>query len=216
MILLPEVYFDGKASSEYSLALASVVISEPAVKSIYIDIPCGDGSLDYTDYFGEPKYKDRTLTMTFWSTASWEDRCELDTLLNNELNGKRMKIRFEHDTEYYWIGRISVGELEYRAGTPKLTITAQVEPYRYKLEETTVSETLSATAKEIALPNDRKTVCPDITTTGSVTLTYDGKTVMHNAGEGWKLADLLIPAGGRTITASGSGTITFTYQGASL
>lgn len=207
--------FGKKADTEYKLLLASADISEPEVKSTYVDVPCADGSLDYTDYFGEPKYKNRKIVLTFLSLTPWEMRHELDASLKNDLHGKRIRFFFRHDPDYYWNGRLSVGKYEYHNGAARVKITATVEPYKLKKKLTKVSKTIDGT-QTIFLRNERKTVCPDITTTDTMTFVYDGKQVIHNAGDNWKLADLLIEGSGKSIQVSGNGTITFSYQEGSL
>ena len=47
----------------FQLILASKTIGTPSPKTETIDIPGGDGVLDLTEYFGEPKYGNRKLSL---------------------------------------------------------------------------------------------------------------------------------------------------------
>lgn len=207
--------FNKKRAFEYGLILASVEVSSPDTKTTYIEVPFSDGSLDYTEYFGEPRYKDRTITMNFLSMTKWEDHSVLDSVLKNELHGKQMNIIFDDDMDYYWNGRISVGTWTYYKGISKVSITATVDPYKYKTKLTRVTRSITEETA-IYLRNGRKTVCPEITTNASMTFVYDGKRVAHGAGTKFQIEDLILRDGGKTVTVIGEGTVTFEYREGSL
>ena len=51
--------------NDLKLILESKEIGSPGVKENKVDIPGADGSLDLTDFFGEPKYEDVTHKFSF-------------------------------------------------------------------------------------------------------------------------------------------------------
>mgnify|MGYP000417061958 CR=1 FL=1 len=51
--------------SDLNLILSSKTIGSPSVKTSTIDLPGSDGELDFTEYFGEPKYSNRPLKFQF-------------------------------------------------------------------------------------------------------------------------------------------------------
>ena len=63
----------------------------------------------------------------------------------------------------------------------------------------------------ITLVNSRKRVVPSITTTDSMTITFGGTSTIVNAGT-FTIPTLELVEGNNTVTVTGTGNITFTYQ----
>ncbi len=135
--------------NDFQLILASKTIGTPSPKTETIDIPGGDGVLDLTEYFGEPKYGNRKLSFEFSSVVIPEDFMSLFSMVQNALHGKKMKITLDDDPGWYYIGRISVSEWKVDRNIGKLTIDCDCEPYKYKLEKTVVSATLDGTTQNM-------------------------------------------------------------------
>lgn len=114
-----------------------------------VDIPGGDGVLDLTEFFGEVKYNNRTLSFEFSSQVPPEQFMAQFTKVQNALHGKKMRIVLTEDPGWYYIGRISVSEWKADRNIGKLTIDCDCEPYKYKLEKTTVSATLDGTTQNM-------------------------------------------------------------------
>ena len=106
------IKFDGNHSYDaYQLFLNSYSIGEAEPNTNLVEIPGVDGAVDFTEYFGGVTYKSRILKMQFTFIA---DRFGLNAAyakLQNALNGKRVKIVLDDDKDYYYTGRVSVGEL---------------------------------------------------------------------------------------------------------
>ena len=66
-----------------------LTVSSPEPQLILIDVPFRNGSLDETDYFGDVKYKDRTLSMEFLIPWTADDHHGIYSKVLNELHGKR-------------------------------------------------------------------------------------------------------------------------------
>ena len=134
------IKFDGNHSYDvYQLFLNSYSIGEAEPNTNLVEIPGVDGAVDFTEYFGGVTYKSRTLKMQFTFTA---DRFGLNAAyakLQNALNGKRVKIVLDDDKDYFYTGRVSVGELSPDGQIGKVTLTATCDPYKYKNKARTVT-----------------------------------------------------------------------------
>lgn len=210
---------------DLGLILAHKTISEPAIKTAYVSVPGGNGALDYTDYFGDPTFEDRTISLEFLSLESWTDQMLSDSTVKNALHGRKMEIRCSDDPGWYWIGRISVGAWQYDRGAGKLPITIQAEPFKLAEAEKTLSRTFSL-AYRITLSNaGRKPVVPTLDNTVAVRLTItesDGSTTLisYQPGEGQVVDDLILFPGDTTLTVTNipqeEGTFTFHWREGSL
>lgn len=206
-----------KLRSDYDLGLviSSVVISSPEIRTNYIEVPGSDGYIDYTDYFGEPSFLNRTIVINCGFRVI--DRMAQESIIRNAIHGKTMKIYME-DCFFYFEGRISVSEMVKTTKVESLTITADVYPWKLKNGVTEVSTPLTTTYKSITLTNGRRPVIPSIVVTKETTLQIGSSTVTISAGE-HKVLSLQLKEGATTISAkttSGTGTITFKYQEGSL
>lgn len=205
------VTFGSKHSyTDYGLILKSKTIGAATVKTKTVDIEGGHGSLDYTAFFGEPKYNNRTLTFTFASTKRPLSFIQSYSDLMNSLHGQKMKIILDEDPNYHYVGRLSVGDYSTSGKIPTITVTADCEPFKYKNTMTTVSRTVSGSAS-ITLPNMRKKVVPTITTTAEMTIVFGGRTSTMAAGT-FVIPTLELTEGDNVVTVTGTGNITFKYQ----
>lgn len=163
------VNFGGKNSfNDFGLYLAHKTISEPAIKTAYVSIPGGNGTLDYTDFFGEPLYNNRTISLDFLSMKEWDAQMKDDSTVKNALHGKKMEVRFDDDPGWYWVGRVSVGAWQYDKGAGKLPVTVTADPFKLADEMTAISAEVDAGAEqELLLVSGRKTVQPIINTGGA-------------------------------------------------
>ena len=134
------IKFDGNHSYDaYQLFLNSYSIGEAEPNTNLVEIPGVDGAVDFTEYFGGVTYKSRILKMQFTFTA---DRFGLNAAyakLQNALNGRRVKIVLDDDKDYFYTGRVSVGELSPDGQIGKVTLTATCDPYKYKNKARTVT-----------------------------------------------------------------------------
>jgi hypothetical protein len=214
------VYF-GNIHSFYDLdlILSSVVVSPAVPKTVYVDIPGADGSLDLTEANGDVKYSDRDITFTLTmnpasdlSETAWEAK---KTEVSNALNGKACRITLDKDPGYYWEGRCAVDEFLSNKRVRQFTISAIVRPYKMRIDQTKVLFPFKETDQKVILHNSRKSVCPQITCVGSpVTVTF--KETVYNLSSGThKYTDFRLSEGENEVTISGTtepGQIMFVYQ----
>ena len=205
------VTFGSKHSyTDYNLILKSKTIGVASVKTKTVDIEGGHGSLDYTAFWGEPKYNNRTLTFTFASTKNPLSFIQSYSDLMNSLHGQKMKIILDEDPNYHYVRRLSVGDYSTSGKIPTVTVTANCEPFKYKNTMTTVSRAVSGSAS-ITLPNMRKKVVPTITTTAEMTIVFGGRTSTMAAGT-FVIPTLELTEGDNVVAVTGTGNITFKYQ----
>lgn len=198
---------------DLNLILSSVKVSPAKPKTNYVDIPGGDGSLDLTESHGDVKYNDRDITFTFTvhphDDLTFEDR---QTAVSNALNGKRCKITLEKDPEYYYLGRLGVDEYLQDRNLKQFTITAKVQPYKWKQSKTAVTFVLTSATQTVYLPNSKKKVVPIIETTANAEIGFNGNTFKIDDAGTYKILEIWLSEGLNEVKLYGSGEITFTYQ----
>lgn len=199
---------------DLKLILISKEIGSPEVKIKKIDIEGADSSLDLTDFFGEPKYEDVTHKFIFATIVPQAQFLSLFSTVKNALHGKKMRIIFDGDPLFYYLGRIKVSSFTNEKNIGQISIECDCEPYKYKIEKTVVSVAVSGT-QDITLTNSRKHAVPEITSTASMTISF-GEHTWSSASGTFTLPELELVEGENTVTVTGTGTITFTWQEGNL
>ena len=200
-------------ADDWGLVMTSKVIGTPAVKEKIVDLADRDGVLDFTDaLLGVPAYNTRELSFDFEYLDSPSAWTNLFTEIRNFLHERRLKIFEPDDLDYYYLGRVTVGEPS--GGLVKaFSVTVKADTWKYKAVGETVVTAAVEADKTIILPNDWRPVSPTITTTGAVTFSFGG-TNYSVAGAGiYRFPKIRLDHGANQITiVSGSGEITFIYQ----
>lgn len=221
--MISDIYIDGKSvKNEYGLLLASKSISLPEVRTNMIDVPGRDGAIDATDALtGEPTYDTRIISISLFGIKSISGK-EWPVAVSdfcNAFHGKKVKVYFPEDSAHYYSGRLSVGEIKLDGGRQLLPVEIICDPWKYKNEKTTVSRSDLGTAyKQLSLPNESRPVIPTITVAQDTVLLWGSSTINISAGD-HILPAIRLAAGSNTLkakVASGTGSITVTYQEASL
>lgn len=192
-------------------------IASPAVKVKKIDVEGADSALDYTDYFGEPKYEDLKHKFDFETIVPQSQFLALFSTVKNALHGKKMRIVLDDDPLFYYMGRLHVSNLTVEKAVGKLSIEAECEPYKYKLEKTVVTQAVDGTV-DVNLTNLRKRAVPEvlIETDGSIQIVFQQGNVWDLGSGSYTLPELELAEGDNIVTLTGTGTVTFTYQEAGL
>ena len=194
---------------DFNLILTQKTIGTPSPKTETIDIPGGDGVLDLTDFFGEVKYNNRQLSFEFSTIVPKEEFMELFSRVQNAIHGQKMQIVLDDDSEWFYIGRITVSEWKADKNIGKFTIDCDCEPYKSKLSNTVVAVEVNG-ATSVILTNSKKIVVPTITITGEVELTFG--TNFYTLGPGlYDLPAVQLVNGENTILLDGTGTASFSY-----
>lgn len=116
-------------AKDWKLRFASLEINEPEIQTFQLSVPGRDGLLDLTDaLFGHTTYLNRIITMNFWT--EFDHNSHLQSVLMNELHGKKMDFIIDTDPEFYWTGRLSVHVTKTCPAITEVVITADCEPFK--------------------------------------------------------------------------------------
>ena len=197
---------------EWGLILSpGKVIESPKPKTKYVEVEGSDGVLDFTESFGGVKYNNRTLSFPFSKPGIVPGGYEaLYSVVQDALQGKKMQIILDDDPSHYYLGRVSINEWKSNKNIGEIVIECDCEPYKYKLEETVVSQAVTDSAT-ITLNNSRKKVVPLITTSSEFTIAFNGYTGTFSAGT-FTIPELELVEGANTVTVTGTGNISFVYR----
>ena len=198
------------------LLMTSKEIGAPEVKRHTIDIAGADGELDFTDYFGEPKYQNAQHRFTFESIQPRNEQLQQFTDIKNAIHGKKGRIILDDDPSFFYVGRCFVSKYTNEKNIGKITVECDCEPYKYMITQTAIYQAVNGTV-EVPLINGRKRAMPEvkITTEGTLNIVFNGNIWDLGAGS-YTLPELELVEGTNIVTVTGTGTITFTWQGVSL
>lgn len=202
---------------DFKLLLASKEIGAPEVKVNKLDIEGADGSLDLTDFFGEPKYEDVQHKFVFSTIVPSGQFLSVFDTVKNAIHGKKMRVILDDDPLFYYVGRLSVSSFTNEKNVGKVTVEADCEPYKYKLEKTVVSRAVNG-EDTIVLTNARKRAVPEVTieTESSIHIVFQSVNIWDLGSGSFTLPELELTEGENEVTVSGVGQISFTWQEASL
>lgn len=188
-------------------------IGSPEVKKKLLDVEGADGTLDYTDFFGEPKYTDVKHKFPFATIVPMNEFLSHYSIVKSALHGKKMPIILDDEPGFYYVGRIYVQPFTNEKNIGHITIEAECEPYKYKLAKTTVSRAIDGT-EIITLTNARKRAVPEvkITTDTSLRIVYRESFIWDLGSGSFTLPELELVEGDNPVTVTGTGSIAFTWQ----
>lgn len=202
---------------DFNLILAKKDMGAPPVKEKKLDIDGADSDIDYTDYFGDPKYGNATHKFDFTTLLPQTDFLSQFSLVKNALHGKKLRIILDDDPGYYYVGRIFCQNFTHSNGVGYINVECDCEPYKYKIAPTVISRAIDGT-QTIALTNSKKRAVPEVTiqTDTTLNIVYQTYNIWDLGSGSFTLPDLELLEGDNLVTVTGTGTITFTWQEASL
>ena len=196
---------------EWGLVLQKKEIGAPEPKVNQIEIEGGDGVLDLTDFFGNVKYKNRSLSFTFAKPGIAQDEyLALYSLVQEKIHGQKMKVILDDDPNYYYYGRVSINKWKSNKNIGDIVIEVDAEPFKMEAQETVVRQTVSSNAN-IVLSNSRMPTVPKITTTSEFLISFGGYNDTYSAGT-FTIPEMELGEGSNQVYVEGTGTITFTYR----
>lgn len=195
--------------NDWGLLLSSCDIGMPSVKSEYVDIIGGNGTIDLTETYGEIFYDDRNITMTFTALDDklrWTDKLDIITAY---LHGKTFKITFDNNKAWYYIGRVSLDKYTTSKRLAKIVLKAVCEPFKLKHDITIVKRQISGkTAVKCVCA--RMETLPTFKVSSAMTMKFNGNT--YSLSDTVKLSDVVFKQGDNDMEFDGTGDVTITYQ----
>lgn len=211
------------------------LIAAPSVKTSYINLPGGDGSLDLTEVLaGRPTYNRRSGSWEFIVMNDYGDWATRYSEIMAYLQGQEFRIIFDDDPEYYYFGRLSVNEWRSEAYWSRIVINYNVDPYKRNVDgfgdrwlwdpfnfstdtvqdyhKLSVVNTLSIDFINDSLVDVKPVISAS---NNALRMTIGGHT--YNLDRGPNVIDgLMLPPGTTSITFSGNGTISIENIGGKL
>lgn len=207
------LFGDMHSYDDLKLILSGKELGAQKVKSKKLDIDGADGSLDLTEFFGEPRYEDVTHKFQFSTILPQTQFITQFSTIKNAIHGKKMRIILDDDPLFFWAGRCFVSGFTNEKGVGKVEIECDCEPYKYRLEKTVVTQAVSGT-QDIRLTNGKKRAVPEVTiqTDTSLNIVFGSGNVWDLSSGSYTLPELELAHGENVVTVTGTGTITFTWQ----
>lgn len=201
--------------TDWDLIMTEKEIGKATPKLNSIEIEGRDGSIDLTEALGEVRFSDRNISFSFDTLKKPSSWWELDAEISNYINGRKLKVILDQDPNYYYLARLTVDSFTNTRNVGHFKISGTAEPYKYKKDITTVVYEATQ-GNSYNFENKRKSVVPTLTLSADMTLEFDGTSYALSAGT-QKVLGIKFVEGTNTIkVVSGNGTLTATYQEASL
>lgn len=201
--------------NDFGLYLSSFEIGQPVVKTEYINIVGGNGSLDLSEVYGEVYYEDRTHTITFQALDDKVRWTELLDKITAYVHGKTFKITADYNLGWYYVGRLSIDKYATSKRLATIVFKAICEPYKYKRYKTIKQKKISK-QDTLNCHNSRMIVCPTFKSNSDMSITFNDVTYSLKKDTETQFEDVLFKEGNNYLTINGNGTIEVTYQEGTL
>lgn len=172
------VYFDDYNSWDewHMIPTSRPSIVTPAMVENTVEVPGMNGSLDLSEALtGYPLFNNRSGSITFMFINGYGNWVERRDSVIKKLHGKRMKIRLSDDPNYYYEGRITVGDWTTNRDMSSIDISYNVKPYAIKQYETILTTLSIASGATESLTMHMSDY--DITVPVPLTFKYTGSEI---------------------------------------
>lgn len=228
--------------TDWGLAIGNTnPIGEPSMETYYVDVPGADGFLDYSEAItGRRIFKDRPISIELGGKKPRNDWDLFISDLRNLIQGREIKVIFDNDPGFYWIGRAGITDFarNRELGTFTLEIP-KADPYKYNVTDSTedwlwdsfdfetgvidegteITLTASGGAKSYTIVPDRMPFVPVIQVSqigaDGIRMTASGETYTLTKGKN-RFADIVVNDEDVTLAFTGSGKLTIRYRRGSL
>lgn len=175
------VKFNGIDSyDDLGLILTSSNIEAPSPKTNVVEIDGADGSVDYTEAFGDVFYENRKLSFDFTYAGSPDSFAEKFSELQNLLHGEKQKIVISDDPDFWYFGRVTIDRWKSSKAIRKITIDCDCEPYKY--QNIIRRYEITSNPQTIKFRNLRMIVYPKLSADSAVGISCNGKNVVLSVG----------------------------------
>lgn len=204
-------YFHTYFDFGFILSKKEVGVATP--KTELLDVPGADAPLDFTEFFGDIKYKNRKLKFTLSKAGISSEFLELFSEVQNALNGRFCEIVLDEDDLFYYRGRVTISSFKKDKRIGECIIDCDCEPYKLKVLPTRLSYQVAGN-RVVSLPNLRQHVVPNFNSTAEIQIQYNGKS-FSGSGD-FIVPDLVLKEGITQITLVGNATVKIEYREGSL
>jgi hypothetical protein len=152
--------------------------------------------------------------------------------IENYWHGKKLKIIFDDDLAFYYIGRVTVNKWTSNKTIGTIVVECQVEPFKYDITPSDIDwewdsfdlvNGIINEAGEIVVRGTtlfmlicrQKRMFPTFTASTDMTVEFKGETYSLPAGSN-KIYDIFLCEGENVLTFKGNGTVSIKYIGGSL
>lgn len=205
-------------------------VDPPEVKSQYVQVPGRDGDIDMTEALtGYTIYGNRKITLTLGGKKLSTQWGTFISDFLNEIHGKQVKLVFDDNKDYYYIGRATV-EADYKRGNEiaSFTVTINAEPYKYSVLDSTepwkwdsfsfvngvIREYSKITVngtRQYTIIGSKMPVIPIFEASADMKVTFEGKQYNLSAGRN-KIYDIILRDKEYILTFAGNGTVDIEYR----
>ena len=219
---------------DWGLKMVSFHIPMPEPKEDRIDIPGGDGSLDFTESGGRPMYNDRTgVELVFdLCDTSFETWYRKYSEFAKTIHGRKIKMVLDDEPEYYYMVRLNIDGNKIYPEIGEITMTGTAEPFKYDVtasNEDWLWDTFSFETgiirelRDITITAENNTVtilgggidtAPVfiVTENASLQLTHGGRTYWLKVGRN-RFPAVRVGSEDVTLQFSGTGKLSIEYRG---
>lgn len=219
--------------NDFGLILSEKVIAPPSPQYSKITVPLRDAAIDLTESLTDcVKYSERVISLTFKVVdpiLTWASKI---SEIENYLHGKKLKIIFDDDLAFYYIGRVTVNKWTSNKTIGTIVVECQVEPFKYDITPSDIDwewdsfdlvNGIINEAGEIVVRGTtvfmlicrQKRMFPIFTASTDMTVEFEGETYSLPAGSN-KIYDIFLCEGENVLTFKGNGTVSIKYIGGSL
>lgn len=120
---------------DWGLKLLSLYIPMPEPKTQLIDIPGGDGNIDFTEVNGRPAYNDRNgLELVFdIMDGNYKNWFLKYSEFAKEIHGKKLKMVLDDEPEHYYLVRFNLDGQKTNPAFGTITLSGTADPFKYDL-----------------------------------------------------------------------------------
>ncbi len=219
---------------DYGLYVTNNPVAPPEPKAQYIQIPGRNGDIDLTELLsGYTIYNNRIITLVLGGKKNPNHWNSFMSGFLNEIHGKKVKIVFDDDKDYYYIGR-AVVKPDYARGNEIATFTVEInaEPYKYQILSTTepwlwdpfsfvdgvirnYTDIVVQGSLIYKIIGSEMPVIPIMEVDVPMQVEFEGKVFSLQAGKN-KIYDIVLRNHEYYLTFTGNGTVSIDYRAGRL
>lgn len=218
---------------DFHLLIQSLTIPTAEIKEETEEVPGTSDVLDYTEALtGDVNYNPRTIPIELAGVKNRNEFLSIHSQFQNKLHGKKVKMIFSEEPGFYWIGRVSVKDVDPYGILRSINIEVRAGPYKYEINSSAddwlwdpfsfvdgiINECKDLVVNgilEVSIHGRRKHVIPKFICDKDMAVTFNNVKYNLSAGTN-EVLDIEIVEGENKLKFEGNGTVSVDYRGGSL